>query len=93
MADPRVSFSDRTGRPFASVKNQKKSKAFRKHEKCRTIKRDKSLEVLADSGTVFPYQQAEATAALSVDFTGPIFLREGVWKLPAGAFSKGGGPS
>lgn len=59
----------------------------------RTIKRDKSLEVLADSGTVFPYRQADATAALSVDFTGPIFLREGTWKLPAGAFSKGGGPS
>lgn len=59
----------------------------------RTIKRDMNLTVLANKGTVFPYAPADAEAALSHEFNEPILLPAGQWQLPAGAFSKGGGPS
>ena len=59
----------------------------------RTIKRNIDLVSLADKGTVFPYAQADAQAALSHEFNEPILLPAGQWKLPAGAYAKGGGPS
>jgi 3'-phosphoadenosine 5'-phosphosulfate sulfotransferase (PAPS reductase)/FAD synthetase len=59
----------------------------------RTIKRNIDLESLANKGTAFEYSLADAAAALSPEFTELILLPAGQWKLPAGAYSKGGGPS
>ena len=58
-----------------------------------TIKRKDSLNQLADKGTPFPVHQADVDAALSTTWYEPIILPPGTWKLPAGAFAGGAGPS
>ncbi len=59
----------------------------------RTIKRKMALNTLADLGTPFPVREEDVRAALAEDWTEPIILTPGAWRLPAGAFAGGAGPS
>lgn len=59
----------------------------------RTMKRSETLTQLADRGTPFIMLPADIAAAICTQWTEAIVLPPGTWKLPAGAFGKGGGPS
>jgi 3'-phosphoadenosine 5'-phosphosulfate sulfotransferase (PAPS reductase)/FAD synthetase len=60
-----------------------------------TIKRNVSLSALADSGTPYPESDDAALVALALSTTyhEPVGRPASDWKLPAGAFKRGGGPS
>lgn len=82
---------------FASLRliNPKQFNALVGHEVDfdRTMKRTIALNALADLGTPFVMKQADIDAAMSEEWYELIELAPGEWELPAGAFSRGGGPS
>lgn len=58
----------------------------------RTIHRSKSVEELADDGTVYDMDQDTVDEAVSESYVGTI--RRGIsWELPSGAYGDCGGPS
>lgn len=58
-----------------------------------TIKRDDSVEDRVQQGTPYDMNEEDAEAALSDRFDEPVFLEEGEWDLPLGAFGDDAGPS
>ncbi len=60
-----------------------------------TIRKGASIEQLADEGKSFvPADEALRRLALSEDYPlDQVLVSEGQWKMPAGAFKRGGGPS
>jgi hypothetical protein len=62
-----------------------------------TIKQGKSIVEVADRGTPFPESDDAALVGLAMTGTYPedqILVPAGqLWRLPAGAFKRGGGPS
>lgn len=60
---------------------------------CPTEARERHQQRLADRGTPFVMHAADIAVATSDTWQESIRLAEGTWKLPAGAFAKGGGPS
>lgn len=59
----------------------------------RTVKRNVSLPVLADSGTAFDVDEVAKKKAMSSTWTTKVFDVGREWKLPVGAFRGGAGPS
>lgn len=58
----------------------------------KTIKRSMSLLVLADRGTPYDMGAADLAAARSSEFSEPVILPEGAWRMPSGAFGESCGP-
>lgn len=58
----------------------------------KTIKRNKSLDQLADEGTPYAASQADIEACRKSTFDEAIILPDGQWKLPLGAFAESCGP-
>ena len=58
-----------------------------------TIKRNETLNQLADKGTPYAATQADIDASKAQEFNEPIILHEGAWKMPLGAFAESCGPS
>lgn len=57
-----------------------------------TIKRNTTVDAMADKGTPYEASAADKWACRSTVFDEPIFLKEDEWKLPAGAFGDSCGP-
>lgn len=57
-----------------------------------TIHRTKTVIMLADAGKPYDMDAATVREAISHEFTAPIILKEGEWKLPKGAFGESCGP-
>jgi 3'-phosphoadenosine 5'-phosphosulfate sulfotransferase (PAPS reductase)/FAD synthetase len=58
-----------------------------------TIKREDSVEDRVQQGTSYDMNEEDAEAAMSESFDEPVFLEEGEWELPLGAFGDDAGPS
>lgn len=58
----------------------------------KTLKRKKSLRVLANEGSAYKMGREDAKAAMKRAFDEPIILDAGEWELPSGAFGESCGP-
>ena len=58
----------------------------------KTIKRNKSLDQLADEGTPYAASQEDIEACRKATFDEEVILPEGQWKMPLGAFAESCGP-
>jgi 3'-phosphoadenosine 5'-phosphosulfate sulfotransferase (PAPS reductase)/FAD synthetase len=78
----------RVANPFQFAEVARKEQATGK-----TIQRKLSVVELADSGRPYAMSEADIQAAGRPKFDEPIFLPEGTWKLPAGAYGDLTGPT